>query len=173
MPDLMPDLAHEHRTARDHWPSEDVDQAPQAPSADPSTTPSAPRHQGPGVVAGQPRRSGGRRRSANPHVQRRPAHRKNSTEPRRRELLQALGIFQRATPDQLWKLTRPDNRHDKLTRDNLLDLEDHQLVRIESVQDDQRQVWVLTARGHRETKKLLEPKGIRISALRKQGASGV
>ncbi|MEV6655035.1 hypothetical protein [Streptomyces sp. NPDC051219] len=39
------------------------------------------------------------------------------------ELLQALGIFQRATPDQLWKLTRPDNRHDKLRRDNLLDLE--------------------------------------------------
>ncbi|MCF3105351.1 replication-relaxation family protein [Streptomyces roseoverticillatus] len=77
-------------------------------------------------------------------------------------------MFQRATPDQLWKLTRPDNQHDKLTRDNLLDLEDHHLVRIESVQDDQRQVWVLTARGHREAKKLLEPKGIRISALRKE-----
>ncbi|MGW9047302.1 hypothetical protein ACWGQL_32830 [Streptomyces lydicus] len=88
-------------------------------------------------------------------------------EPRRRELLQALGIFQRATPDQLWKLTRPENRHDKLTRDNLLDLEGHQLVRIESFQYDQRQVWVLSARGHREAKKLLEPKGIRISALRK------
>jgi hypothetical protein len=41
-------------------------------------------------------------------------------------------------------------------------------VRIESVQDDQRQVWVLTARGHREAKQLLEPKGIRVSALRKQ-----
>jgi hypothetical protein len=62
----------------------------------------------------------------------------------------------------------PDNRHDKRTRDNLLDLEEHRLVRIESVQDDQRQVWVLTARGHREAKQLLEPKGIRISALRKQ-----
>ncbi|MFD8252939.1 replication-relaxation family protein [Streptomyces werraensis] len=68
----------------------------------------------------------------------------------------------------MWKLTRPDNRHDKLTRDNLLDLEEHRLVRIESVQDDQRQVWVLTARGHREAKQLLEPKGIRVSALRKQ-----
>ncbi|MFF5881005.1 hypothetical protein ACIQ9M_34225 [Streptomyces californicus] len=65
-------------------------------------------------------------------------------------------------------MTRPDNQHDKLTRDNLLDLEDHQLVRIESVQEDQRQVWVLTKRGHREAKKLLEPKGIRVSALRKQ-----
>ncbi|MER6162827.1 replication-relaxation family protein [Streptomyces sp. NPDC001868] len=82
--------------------------------------------------------------------------------------MQALGIFQRATPDQLWKLTRPDNQHDKLTRDNLLDLEDHRLVRIESVQDDQRQVWVLTERGHREAKQLLEPKNIRVSALRKE-----
>ncbi|WP_225102841.1 hypothetical protein [Streptomyces sp. CoH27] len=53
-------------------------------------------------------------------------------------------------------------------RDNLLDLEDHHLVRIESVQEDQRQVWVLTAKGHREAKQLLEPKGIRVSALRKQ-----
>jgi hypothetical protein len=44
----------------------------------------------------------------------------------------------------LWKLTRPDNQHDKLMRDNLLDLQDHHLVRIESVRDDQRQVWVLT-----------------------------
>ncbi|WP_338059756.1 replication-relaxation family protein [Streptomyces dengpaensis] len=83
-------------------------------------------------------------------------------------MIQALGIFQRATPDQLWKLTRPDNQHDKLTRDNLLDLQDHQLVRIESVQDDQRQVWVLTARGHQEAKRLLEPKGIRVSVLRRE-----
>ncbi|WP_308406885.1 hypothetical protein [Streptomyces sp. AC555_RSS877] len=84
------------------------------------------------------------------------------------ELLQALGIFQRATPDQLWKLTRPDNQHDKLTRDNLLDLEEHHLVRIESVQDDQRQVWVLTKRGHSEAKTLLEPKDIRVSVLREE-----
>ncbi|MGC4983926.1 hypothetical protein ACLQ18_25355 [Streptomyces sp. DT193] len=68
----------------------------------------------------------------------------------------------------MWKLTRPDNQHDKLTRDNLLDLENHHLVRIESVQDDQRQVWVLTKRGHREAKKLLEPKGIRVSVLREE-----
>ncbi|MES4886219.1 replication-relaxation family protein [Streptomyces sp. NPDC127178] len=99
---------------------------------------------------------------------RRPKHRRTSTGPRRRELLQALGIFQRATPDQLWKLTRPDNQHDKLTRDNLLDLEDHHLVRIESVQEDQRQVWVLTKRGHGEAKQLLEPKGIRVSVLREE-----
>ncbi|WP_327259915.1 MULTISPECIES: replication-relaxation family protein [unclassified Streptomyces] len=65
-------------------------------------------------------------------------------------------------------MTRPDNQHDKLTRDNLLDLEDHRLVRIELVQDDQRQVWVLTDRGHHEAKKLLEPKGIRVSVLRKE-----
>ena len=134
----------------------------------PSVAPAAPRQQGPGVSAGQTRQTGSRRRSDNPHVQRRPKHRRTSTEPRRRELLQALGIFQRATAEQLWKLTRPDNQHDKLTRDNLLDLQDHQLVRIDSVQDDQRQVWVLTARGHREAKQLLEPKGIRVSVLRKE-----
>lgn len=57
------------------------------------------------------------------------------------KLLQALGIFQRETPDhQLWKLTRPENRHDKLTRDNLLVLEDYRPVRIEPLQDDQWQV---------------------------------
>ncbi|MFF8557130.1 hypothetical protein ACF058_30455 [Streptomyces sp. NPDC015501] len=90
------------------------------------------------------------------------------SQPRRRELLQALGIFQRATPDQLWKLTRPGSQHDKLVRDTLLDLEDHQLVRIESVWEGQRQVWVLTKRGHGEAKLLLEPKGIRVSALREK-----
>jgi hypothetical protein len=41
-------------------------------------------------------------------------------------------------------------------------------VRIESVQGDQRQVWVLTARSHREAKRLLLPEGIRMSALRKE-----
>ncbi|GAA2774008.1 hypothetical protein [Streptomyces lavendulae] len=68
----------------------------------------------------------------------------------------------------MWKLTRPESRHDKLTRDNLLDLEDHHLVRIESVQEDQRQVWVLTKRGHGEAIQLLEPKGIRVSVLREE-----
>ncbi|MEV7077844.1 hypothetical protein AB0N88_04705 [Streptomyces sp. NPDC093516] len=68
----------------------------------------------------------------------------------------------------MWKLTRPGNQHDKLVRDTLLDLEDHDLVRIEAVREDQRQVWVLTKRGHGEAKKLLEPKGIRISALREK-----
>ncbi|MET9429634.1 hypothetical protein [Streptomyces sp. NPDC003036] len=72
----------------------------------------------------------------------------------------------------MWKLTRPDNRHDKLVRDNLLDLQDHRLVRIETVREDQRQVWVLTKRGHGEAKKLLEPRGIRVSALREAGTIG-
>ncbi|MFE5900910.1 hypothetical protein ACFQ67_26345 [Streptomyces sp. NPDC056488] len=68
----------------------------------------------------------------------------------------------------MWKLTRPQNKHDKLVRDNLLDLEDHHLVRPELVREDQRQVWVLTKRGHGEAKQLLEPKGIRVSALREK-----
>ncbi|MFF9345164.1 replication-relaxation family protein [Streptomyces sp. NPDC014773] len=136
----------------------------------PSITPSAPRRQKPAVSAGQARRKGDRRSADIPHadVTRRPTHRKNSTGPRRRGLLQALGIFQRATPDQLWKLTRPGNQHDKLVRDNLLDLQDHHLVRIESVRKDRRQVWVLTKRGHDEAKLLLEPMGIRLSALREK-----
>lgn len=151
-------------------PEQHLDSTGETPSVDPSITPSAPRRRKPDVPAGQVRWTEGRRRSDNPHVDvaRRPKHRRTSTGPRRRELLQALGIFQRATPDQLWKLTRPDNQHDKLTRDNLLDLEDHHLVRIESVQEDQRQVWVLTKRGHGEAKQLLEPKGIRVSVLREE-----
>ncbi|MFD6133664.1 hypothetical protein, partial [Streptomyces diastaticus] len=106
-------------------PEQYLDQPEEAPSVGPSITPSAPRRQKQGVSAGQARRTGGRRSVDNPHVDvaRKPKHRRTSTEPRRRELLQALGIFQRATPDQLWKLTRPGNRHDRLTRDNLLDLE--------------------------------------------------
>ncbi|MFF0486746.1 replication-relaxation family protein [Streptomyces sp. NPDC004435] len=151
-------------------PEQPFDPAGQTPSVDPSITPSTPRRRKPGVSAGQAQRKGGRRSADIPHVDvaRRPTHRKNSTGPRRRELLQALGIFQRATPDQLWKLTRPGNQHDKLVRDNLLDLEDHHLVRIETVREDQRQVWVLTKRGHDEAKLLLEPKGIRLSALREK-----
>ncbi len=142
-------------------PEQPLDRTEQVPSVAPSITPSVPRTQRSGIVAGQARRTGGRRSADNPHVDvaRKPKHRRTSTEPRRRELLQALRIFQRATPDQLWKLTRPDNQHDKLVRDNLLDLEDHHLVRIEAVREDQRQVWVLTKRGHGEAKKLLEPKG--------------
>ncbi|MEU3595207.1 replication-relaxation family protein [Streptomyces filamentosus] len=65
-------------------------------------------------------------------------------------------------------MTRPGNQHDRLVRDNLLDLQDHHLVRIETVREDQRQVWVLTKRGHDEAKLLLEPKGIRLSALREK-----
>ncbi|MFC7795367.1 hypothetical protein [Streptomyces cinereoruber] len=41
-------------------------------------------------------------------------------------------------------------------------------MRIELVREDQRQVWVLTKRGHGEAKQLLEPKGIHISALREE-----
>ncbi|MFB6833798.1 hypothetical protein [Streptomyces hydrogenans] len=41
-------------------------------------------------------------------------------------------------------------------------------MRIESVREDQRHVWVLTKRGHDEAKQLLEPKGIRLSTLREK-----
>ncbi|MFJ8692857.1 hypothetical protein [Streptomyces roseolilacinus] len=68
----------------------------------------------------------------------------------------------------MWQLTRAGNQHDKLVRDTLLDLQDHRLARIESVREDQRQVWMLTRRGHGEARKLLESKGIRVSALREE-----
>ncbi|MER5739705.1 hypothetical protein ABT117_29100 [Streptomyces sp. NPDC002262] len=41
-------------------------------------------------------------------------------------------------------------------------------MRIETVREDQRQVWMLTRRGHDEAKLLLEPKGIRVSVLREK-----
>jgi hypothetical protein len=44
----------------------------------------------------------------------------------------------------------------------------YRLVGIESLQDDQRQVWVLTERGQREAKQLPKPKNVRVPALRKE-----
>lgn len=69
---------------------------------------------------------------------------------------------------QLAEATRPNNRHDKQKRDSRLNLADHQLAPTESVRELQRLVWVLARRGHREDRQLLEPQGIRVSALRKQ-----
>ncbi|MFJ3728504.1 replication-relaxation family protein [Streptomyces sp. NPDC090045] len=81
-------------------------------------------------------------------------------------MLKALGIFQRATADQLWRMMRPGDRHDRITRDTLNALKDSGLVRVETRLESGHQLWVLTEKGHKEAKPLL-PKNVRISALRK------
>ncbi|MFJ8948298.1 replication-relaxation family protein [Streptomyces sp. NPDC102395] len=81
-------------------------------------------------------------------------------------MLRALGIFQRATADQLWRMLRPTDRHDRITRDTLNALKETGLVRVETRLESGHQLWVLTEKGHKEAKLLL-PKNVRISALRK------
>ncbi|MFC7934051.1 replication-relaxation family protein [Streptomyces cinereoruber] len=81
-------------------------------------------------------------------------------------MLRALGIFQRATADQLWRMLRSADRHDRCTRDTLKALEKTGLVREETRLKSGHKLWVLTEKGHREAKLLL-PKSVRISALRK------
>ncbi|MGW3958015.1 replication-relaxation family protein [Streptomyces sp. NPDC004752] len=81
-------------------------------------------------------------------------------------MLKALGIFQRATADQLWRMLRPADRHDRCTRDTLNALKESGLTRVETRLESGHQLWVLTERGHKEAKLLL-PKSVRISALRK------
>ncbi|WP_371095120.1 replication-relaxation family protein [Streptomyces sanglieri] len=85
---------------------------------------------------------------------------------RRKEVLRALGIFQRATADQLWRMLRPTDRHDRCTRDTLNALKETGLVRVETRLESGHQLWVLTEKGHKEARTLL-PKAVRMSALRK------
>ncbi|MFE3583176.1 replication-relaxation family protein [Streptomyces vinaceus] len=82
-------------------------------------------------------------------------------------MLKALGIFQRATPDQLWRMLRPTDQHDRSTRDTLNALKESGLTRVETRLKSGHQLWVLTEKGHKEAKLLL-PRNVRISALCKQ-----
>ncbi|MCF3180034.1 replication-relaxation family protein [Streptomyces polychromogenes] len=75
-------------------------------------------------------------------------------------------MFQRATADQLWRMLRPTDRHDRCTRDTLKALEETGLVREETRLKSGHKLWVLTEKGHKEAKLLL-PRNVRISALRK------
>lgn len=63
-------------------------------------------------------------------------------------------------------MLRPTDRHDRITRDTLNALKDSSLVRVETRLESGHQLWVLTEKGHKEAKLLL-PKNVRISALRK------
>ncbi|TVL90395.1 hypothetical protein CD790_22160 [Streptomyces sp. SAJ15] len=75
-------------------------------------------------------------------------------------------MFQRATADQLWRMLRPTDRHDRITRDTLNALKESGLTRVETRLQSGHQLWVLTEKGHKEAKLLL-PKNVRVSALRK------
>ncbi|MEE1943268.1 replication-relaxation family protein [Streptomyces sp. TRM 70361] len=163
--ELTPDPTHEHRAARarDRRPSTDVDQAPQAPSTGPSIAPSTATSPAGRVSAGQPRKSRSIDAFDNPP---RSTQVWKPTGVRRQEVLKALGIFQRATADQLWRMLRPADRHDRITRDTLNALKGSGLVRVETRLESGHQLWVLTEKGHKEAKLLL-PKTVRISALRK------
>ncbi|MGW3167931.1 replication-relaxation family protein [Streptomyces sp. NPDC001142] len=88
------------------------------------------------------------------------------THTRKKEVLKALGIFQRATAEHLWRMLRPGDRHDRCTRDTLNALKDDGKVRVETRLESNHQLWVLTERGHKEAKQLL-PGNVRVSALRK------
>ncbi|MEU5958826.1 replication-relaxation family protein [Streptomyces sp. NPDC047525] len=161
--ELTPDPAHEHRAARGRQPSDDVDQVPQAPSIGPSIAPSTATSPAGRVGAGQPRKSRSRDAFDNPP---RSTQVWQPTGVRRKEVLRALGLFQRATADQLWRMLRPADRHDRITRDTLNALKDSGLVRAETRLESGHQLWVLTEKGHKEAKLLL-PKTVRVSALRK------
>ncbi|WP_233436169.1 replication-relaxation family protein [Streptomyces anulatus] len=81
-------------------------------------------------------------------------------------MLKALGIFQRATAEHLWRMLRPGDSHDRITRDTLNALKGDGKVRVETRLESNHQLWVLTERGHKEAKQLL-PGTVRVSALRK------
>ncbi|WP_437112177.1 replication-relaxation family protein [Streptomyces sp. enrichment culture] len=144
-------------------PAGDLDQVPQAPSMGPSIAPSTATSPDQREPAAQPRKSRPDDAFDNPPKS---TQVWKPTGVRRKEVLRALGIFQRATADQLWRMLRPGDRHDRITRDTLNALKDSGLTRVETRLESGHQLWVLTEKGHKEAKLLL-PKNVRISALRK------
>ncbi|MDX2524785.1 hypothetical protein [Streptomyces europaeiscabiei] len=158
--DFTPDPAHEPRATDDQAPGGHLDQAQPAPSITPSTATSPAGR----VSAGQPQRT--RSLDAFDNPSKSSSQTWKPTRTRRKEVLKALGIFQRATADQLWRMLRPGDSHDRITRDTLNALKEQGKVRVETRLESGHQLWVLTERGHKEAKQLL-PKDVRISALRK------
>ncbi|MET9661592.1 replication-relaxation family protein [Streptomyces sp. NPDC006510] len=157
--DFTPDPAHEPREIPGPTSGDDVDQVPQAPSIAPSTPPSPAKR----VGAGQTRKS------RVPDTFDNPSKSKKTWKPthtRKKEVLKALGIFQRATAEHLWRMLRPGDRHDRCTRDTLNALKEQGMARVETRLESGHQLWVLTERGHKEAKQLL-PKSVRMSVLRK------
>ncbi|MER5359742.1 replication-relaxation family protein [Streptomyces sp. NPDC002785] len=130
----------------------------------PSITPSTATSPASRVSAGQPRRSRSRDAFDNPSRSLKQTWKPTHT--RKKEVLKALGIFQRATAEHLWCMLRPGDSHDRLTRDTLNALEGDGKVRVETRLESNHQLWVLTEQGHKEAKQLL-PGNVRVSALRK------
>ncbi|MEK8141570.1 hypothetical protein NKH18_00245 [Streptomyces sp. M10(2022)] len=150
--DFTPDPAHEPREIPGPNSVDDVDQVQQAPP----WAPPLPLHD---LFASQARI----RRSA-PAEQARAAFDNPSksskqtwkpTHTRKKEVLKALGIFQRATAEHLWRMLRPGDSHDRCTRDTLNALKGDGKVRVETRLESNHQLWVLTERGHKEAKQLL------------------
>ncbi|MFF5639739.1 replication-relaxation family protein [Streptomyces sp. NPDC012825] len=159
-----PEPARDHHAPRDRRPSEDVDQVPLAPSTGPSVAPSTAASPAGRESAGWHRKSGPREAFDNPP---RSTEVWKPTGVRRQEVLRALGIFQRATAEHLWRMLRPGDRHDRCTRDTLNALKKTGMVRVERRLKSGHQLWVLTETGHREARGLL-PRNVRVSALCKQ-----
>lgn len=158
--DLTPEPAPEPHTADEQTPAGDVDQDPQAPSIAPSTATSPARR----VSAGQPQQTRATGTFDNPSRSSKQTWKPTHT--RKKEVLKALGIFQRATAEHLWRMLRPSDSHDRITRDTLNALKADGKVRVETRLESNHQLWVLTERGHKEAKQLL-PGTVRVSALRK------
>ncbi len=162
--DLTPDPAFEPHEPADRSPADGVDQAPPAPSMGPSIAPSATPSADGRISAGQPRKPGVSGTFDNPSKPLKQTWKPTHT--RKKEVLTALGIFQRATAEHLWRMLRPGDRHDRCTRDTLNALKGEGKVRVETRLESGHQLWVLTERGHKEAKQLL-PKSVRMSVLRK------
>ncbi|GGU10844.1 hypothetical protein GCM10010272_64780 [Streptomyces lateritius] len=162
--DFTPDPAREPQETDDQEPSEDLDQVPSAPSTGPSIAPSTASSPARRVPAGQPRQNRTPGTFDNPSKSLKQTWKPTHT--RKKEVLKALGIFQRATAEHLWRMLRPGDAHDRCTRDTLNALKDDGKVRVETRLESNHQLWVLTERGHKEAKQLL-PGNVRVSALRK------
>ncbi|MGW2089471.1 hypothetical protein [Streptomyces sp. NPDC001880] len=158
--DFTPDPAREPHDTDDQAPDEDLDQVPPVPSIAPSTA-SSPAGR---VPAGQPRQNRTPGTFDNPSNSSKQTWKPTHT--RKKEALKALGIFQRATAEHLWRMLRPGDSHDRCTRDTLNALKEQGKVRVETRLESNHQLWVLTERGHKEAKQLL-PGNVRVSALRK------
>ncbi|MEL5960066.1 replication-relaxation family protein [Streptomyces sp. CLV115] len=81
-------------------------------------------------------------------------------------MLKALGIFQRATAEHLWRMLRPGDSHDRITRDTLNALKGDGKVRVVTRLKSGHKLWVLTEKGRKEAKQLL-PRNVRVSVLLK------
>ncbi|MFE5098197.1 replication-relaxation family protein [Streptomyces sp. NPDC056638] len=162
--DFTPDAARKPHDTDDQTPPGDVDQLLQAPSTGPSIAPSTASSPARRVPAGQPRQNRTPGTFDNPSKSSKQTWKPTHT--RKKEVLKALGIFQRATAEHLWRMLRPGDSHDRCTRDTLNALKEQGKVRVETRLESNHQLWVLTERGHKEAKQLL-PGNVRVSALRK------